>query len=148
MRKLILRTTHHALQTMTKQLINPSTLPKPRGFNHAVLCRGGNVLFLAGQDASDGDGRIVAPGDVVKQYEQVLQNLQAVVQAAGGQMTDIVKLTIFVKDRHDYKSKLRELGQVHRKYFGDYYPAMALLEVTGFYQEENLIELEGFAYLD
>lgn len=133
---------------MTKQLINPSTLPEPRGFSHAVLCSGGRVLFLAGQDASDSKGHIVAPGDVVKQYEQVLKNLQAVVQEAGGQMTDIVKLNIFVKDRHDYKKHLRELGKVHKKFFGNYFPAFALLEVNGFYREENLIELEGFAYLE
>jgi enamine deaminase RidA (YjgF/YER057c/UK114 family) len=133
---------------MTKRLINPTHLPPPRGFNHGILCHGGQILFLAGQDASDGNGRIIAPGNVVKQYEQVLQNLQAVVEEAGGTMQDIVKLTIFVKDRQDYLSKLSDLGQVHKKYFGNYYPTFALLEVTGFFQEENLIELEGFAYID
>ncbi len=129
-------------------MINPPQLIPPRGFNHAILCSGGHVLFLAGQDATGGDGRIVAPGDVVKQYEQVLQNLQAVVQEAGGVMQDIVKLNIFVKDRDDYVSKLSELGRIHKKYFGNYYPTMALFEVTGFFQPDNLIELEGFAYLD
>ncbi len=133
---------------MPKQLINPTQLPPPRGFNHAILCSGGDLLFLAGQDASDGNGQIVAPGDVVAQYEQVLRNLQAVVETAGGTMADIVKLNIFVRDRDDYVSKSRELGRVHRRYFGDYYPTMALLEVTGFYQTDNLIELEGFAYLE
>jgi enamine deaminase RidA (YjgF/YER057c/UK114 family) len=133
---------------MSKTIINPPELLTPRGFNHAILCSGGRILFLAGQDASDENGRIVAPGDVVKQYEQVLKNLQAVVTAAGGRMTDIVKLNIYVKDRDDYVSKLSQLGQVHKTYFGDHYPAMALLEVTGFFQTENLIELEGFAYLD
>lgn len=133
---------------MPKQLINPPHLPPPRGFNHGILCSGGSVLFLAGQDATGADGRVVAPGDVVAQYEQVLQNLQAVVAAAGGRMTDIVKLNIFVKNRDDYVGKLRELGRVHKQYFGDYYPAMALFEVTGFFQTAALIECEGFAYLD
>jgi enamine deaminase RidA (YjgF/YER057c/UK114 family) len=133
---------------MTKQLINPQHLSPPRGFNHGILCNGGQILFLAGQDASDGNGRITAPGDVVKQYEQVLQNLHAVVTEAGGSMKDIVKLNIFVKDRQDYVSKLADLGRVHKRYFGSHYPTMALLEVTGFFQDENLIELEGFAYID
>jgi enamine deaminase RidA (YjgF/YER057c/UK114 family) len=133
---------------MTKQLINPPHLPPPRGFNHGILCSDGRVLFLAGQDATGADGRIVAPGDVVGQYEQVLKNLQAVVAEAGGQMTDIVKLNIFVKDRDDYVAKLGALGRVHKTYFGDYYPAMALFEVTGFFQTAALIECEGFAYLD
>jgi enamine deaminase RidA (YjgF/YER057c/UK114 family) len=62
-------------------------------------------------------------------------------------MQDIVKLNIFVKDRADYMAKLKPLGRVFRGYFGDYYPTMALFEVTGFFQEENLVEMEGFAVL-
>ena len=133
---------------MPKQLINPPQLVQPRGFNHGILASGGQILFLAGQDASDANGNIVAPGDVVAQYEQVLHNLNAVVEEAGGTMPDIVKLNIFVKDRDDYVAKLRQLGPVHKKYFGSYYPTMALFEVTGFFQEENLIELEGMAYIE
>jgi enamine deaminase RidA (YjgF/YER057c/UK114 family) len=130
-----------------KQLINPPHLPPPRGFNHGILTEGGRLLFLSGQDASDGDGRIVSPGDLVAQYEQVLRNLQAVVTEAGGTMQDIVKLTIYVKDRDDYRRKLRELGQVHKKYFGAYYPTMALFEISNFFQDENLVELEGIAVI-
>jgi len=130
-----------------KKLINPSGLPVPKGFNHGVLVTAGWTLFLAGQDASDSQGKIVAVGDVVGQYEQVLRNLKAVVEAADGHMDDIVKLNIFVKDRRDYLAKRKEIGEVHRRYFGDWYPAMALFEVTGFYQEDALIELEGVAII-
>ena len=133
---------------MTKQVIIPPSLPKPRGFNHGFLCSGGKTLFLAGQDAGDADGNIVCLGDIVGQYEQVLRNLQAVVTEAGGTMQDIVKMTIFVSDRDDYVAHLKELGSVHQKFFGRYYPATALIEVVGFYQKGNLIEIEGFAYLD
>ncbi|MBP8001620.1 MAG: RidA family protein [Chloroflexi bacterium] len=133
---------------MPKQIVNPPQLAPPRGFNHGIVGDRGRTLFLAGQDASDNTGQIIAPGDVVAQYEQVLKNLQAVVQAAGGQMTDIVKLNIFVSNRDDYVSKLGAIGHIHKQYFGSYYPAMALLEVTGFFQKSALIELEGFAYLE
>ena len=129
-----------------KQLINPPQLAPPRGFNHGIVTEGGRLLFLAGQDASDGNGRIIS-GDLVAQFDQVLRNLQAVVTEAGGTMPDIVKLNIFVKDRDDYRSKLRELGQIHKKYFGAYYPAMALFEISSFFQDENLVELEGIAVL-
>ncbi|WIG60974.1 MAG: hypothetical protein OJF49_003722 [Ktedonobacterales bacterium] len=132
---------------MTRQIITPPQLPKPRGFNHGILVTGGKLLFLAGQDASDAKGRIVAPGDVVAQLEQVLSNLRAVVRAAGGEMRDIVKLNIFVRDRDDYVAKHKPLGVVFRAYFGDYYPALALFEVTGFFQKDALIELEGMAAL-
>jgi enamine deaminase RidA (YjgF/YER057c/UK114 family) len=132
---------------MPKEIINPPELAPPKGFNHGFLTQGGSILFLAGQDGSDGDGRIVAPGDLLAQFEQVLENLQSVVTAAGGAMEDIVKLNLFVKDRDDYKARLKELGQVYRRYFGDHYPAMALFEVNGFFRSECLIEMEGFAVI-
>ncbi len=133
---------------MPKQVINPAALAPPRGFNHGILASGGRTLFLAGQDASDENGRIVAPGDLLAQYEQVLRNLQAVVVEAGGTMQDIVKLNIFVKSRDEYVAQLRQLGAIHRRYFGDYYPAMALFEVSAFFLADALIEMEGFAYIE
>jgi enamine deaminase RidA (YjgF/YER057c/UK114 family) len=133
---------------VSKQIINPPELVSPRGYNHGIVTSGGRLLFLAGQDASNAEGQIVAPGDLVAQCEQVLVNLNAVVMAAGGRMPDIVKLNIFVRDRDDYLSKLAPLGRVFRMYFGDYYPTMALFEVSAFFQTDALIELEGFAVLE
>lgn len=132
---------------MGKEIINPSSLPTPRGFNHGLLTTGGRLLFLAGQDASDGDGKIVAPGDILAQCQQVLHNLHAVVHEAGGQMADIVKLNVFVTSRDAYVAQLKPFGRLFREYFGDYYPAMALFEVKGLFQPEALIEMEGFAVL-
>ena len=132
---------------MPKHLINPSSLTAPRGFNHGILVSGGQWLFLAGQDASDQAGQIVAPGDVVAQYAQALRNVQAVVTEAGGAMTDIVQFTVFVKDRADYVAKLKPLGEAHHRYFGAYYPAMALFEVAGFFQADALIEVQGIAII-
>lgn len=133
---------------MEKKIINPPTLAAPRGFNHGILVKGGSVLFLAGQDASDIEGRIVAPGDLYGQFEQVLRNLKAVVEAAGGEMQHIVKLNIFVRSRAEYVQQLKRFGPLFRDYFGDYYPAMALFEVSAFFQEEALIELEGIAVVE
>jgi enamine deaminase RidA (YjgF/YER057c/UK114 family) len=132
---------------MTKEIINPASLPTPRGFNHGLLTTGGKLLFLAGQDASDGEGHIVAPGDMVAQCQQALHNLHAVVHEAGGQMTDIVKLNVYVTSRDAYVEHLKPLGKLFREYFGAYYPAMALFEVVGLFQPEAMIEMEGFAVL-
>jgi enamine deaminase RidA (YjgF/YER057c/UK114 family) len=132
---------------MEKRLINPPGLPQPRGFNHGVLTSGGRLLFMAGQDPSGADGKIVSPGDLVAQFEQVIRNLKAVAEAAGGGVSDIVKLNIFVKSRDDYKARLKELGRIYRSYFGDYYPAMALFEVSDFFQPEALVEIEGIAVI-
>ncbi|MGI9060912.1 MAG: RidA family protein [Ktedonobacteraceae bacterium] len=133
---------------MGKQIINPPSLARATGFSHGILVTGGRLLFLAGQTASDAEGRIVAPGNLVAQYEQVLRNLQTVVEAAGGKMQDIMKITIFVRDRDDYHAHLKPLGKVHQSYFGAYYPTTALLEISRFFQDEALIEIEGLAVLD
>jgi enamine deaminase RidA (YjgF/YER057c/UK114 family) len=132
---------------MDKTIINPPTLPRPRGFSHGILVTGGRLLFLAGQTGSDATGQIVAPSDLVAQYEQTLQNLKTVVEAAGGTMQDIMQITIFVRDRDDYLAHLKPLGQVHRSFFGEYYPATALFEISRFFQDEALIEIEGLAVL-
>lgn len=132
---------------MDKTIINPPSLARPTGFSHGILVTGGRLLFLAGQAASDAEGRIVVPGDLVAQYEQVLRNLKTVVEAAGGTMQDIMKITIFVRDRDDYRAHLKPLGKVHRSFFGSYYPATALFEISRFFQDEALIEIEGLAVL-
>jgi enamine deaminase RidA (YjgF/YER057c/UK114 family) len=133
---------------MAKRIVTPSSLVRPRGFSHGIITSGGRLLWLAGQDASDVEGRIVGAGDLAAQMDQVLHNLHAVVHEAGGQMTDIVKVTIFVRNRDEYVAKQRMLGSVWKRYFGDYYPAMALFEVMGFFQKDALIELEGVAVID
>src|SRR5215467_1256776 len=133
---------------MGKTIINPPILARPRGFSHGILVPGGQLLFLAGQTGSDAEGNIVAPGDLVVQYEQVLHNLKAVVEAAGGKMQDIVKITIFVRDRDDYLAHLGPLGAVHQSFFGAYYPATSLLEISRFYQDGILVEIDGLAMID
>src|SRR5712692_10841889 len=132
---------------MEKEIINPPSLARPRGFSHGIAVTGGRLLFLAGQTGTDAEGRIIAPGNIVAQYEQIMHNFQAVVEAAGGKMQDITKLNIFVRDRDDYLAHLKSLGVVHRTFFGAYYPTMALFEVSRFFQDETLVEIEGLAVI-
>jgi enamine deaminase RidA (YjgF/YER057c/UK114 family) len=127
--------------------INPATLGVPVGFSHGFEVRSGRILFLAGQVARDRDGRLVAPGDVVGQFRQVCENLRAVVDAAGGRMTDIVKLTIYVLDVADYKAHTKAIGAVYREYFGKHFPAMTLVGARDLYDAADgcLLEIEGVA---
>lgn len=131
-----------------QRLIAPPSLSAPRGFSHGILVKGGQLLFIAGQDASDVEGKIVAPGDLIQQFEQVLRNLNAVVQAAGGTLQDVVKLNVFVRDRRGYVANLKPIGEVFRRHFNGHYPAMALFEVSGFFRDDALIEMEGIAVLE
>ena len=130
------------------QPVNPPSLPKPTGYAHAWEVQGGKTVYIAGQVAMDKDGHVVGKGDLVAQFRQVCENLRMVVTARAGQMNDIVKLTIFVLSKTEYKARGRDIGSVYRDYFGRHYPAMTLVEVRGLYDDDCLIEIEGIAIVD
>ena len=131
------------------ELHNPPSLMKPVGYSHAAETRGGRVLFLAGQVAKDRDGQVVGKGDLIAQFRQVCENLKTLVTAAGGQLTDVVKLTIYVLDASEFKRQGKPIGVVYRDYFGKHFPAMTLVGVRDLYDaaEGCLIEIDGFACL-
>jgi len=130
--------------------VNPPALPKPNGFSHAFEVQGGKTLYLAGQVAVDQGGAVVGAGDLVAQFRQVCANLKALVTARDGQTSDIVKLTIYVLSKDDFKSKTREIGAVYREYFGKHFPAMTLVEVKGLFDDDRgcVIEIDGVAVVD
>ena len=129
---------------MTHQLepINPPSLVRPVGFSHGYLARGGNVLFLAGQVAVDGNGRAVGRGDLVAQFRQVCVNLRAVVEAAGGSLADIVSLTIYVLDVGAYRANRKGIGEVYRELFGKHFPAMTLVGARDLFDAPDGCEIE------
>ncbi|MBM4422351.1 MAG: RidA family protein [Chloroflexi bacterium] len=132
---------------MPKTIVNPSSLAKPSGYSNGFMIDGGRLLVLAGQTGMDVTGRIASPGDIVAQFRQALSNLQAVIAEAGGAMTDIVKLNIFVTERDAYKTNLKPIGEVYRSFFGRHYPAMTLVEVKRLFDDEAMIEIEGWAVI-
>jgi enamine deaminase RidA (YjgF/YER057c/UK114 family) len=131
---------------MTKTILNPDSLAKPSGYAHGVMASG-TLLFLAGQTGMDVNGRITAPGDLVGQFRQALANIKAVMDEAGGQMSDMVKLTLFVTNKRAYHDQLKPIGAAYRDFFGRYYPAMTLVEVKSLFDDAALIEIDGIAML-
>ena len=105
------------------------------------------MLFLAGQTGTDATGKIINPFDLVEQFTHTLANLKTVIEAAGGTMTDIVKLTIFVTDKIAYRAQLGRIGEAYRAFFGYYYPAMTLVEVKSLFDRNAMVEIEGIAVL-
>ena len=130
------------------EAVNPPALVKPHGYSHAYEVQGGKTLYIAGQVALDREGALVGAGDLVAQFRQVCENLRAAVGARGGQLTDIVKLTVYVLSTADYKARAREIGGVYREYFGRHYPAMTLVEVKGLYDDGCAIEIEAIAVVE
>jgi enamine deaminase RidA (YjgF/YER057c/UK114 family) len=128
--------------------VNPPALAKPAGYSHGFEVQGGKTLYMAGQVATDKAGAVVGKGDLVAQFRQVCENLKALLLARGGQMNDIVKLTMYVLSKADYKAKAKDIGLVYREYFGRHFPAMTLVEVKGLYDDDCAIEIEGVAVVD
>ena len=128
--------------------VNPPTLAKPVGYSHGFEVQGGKTLYMAGQVATDKAGTVVGKGDLVAQFRQVCENLKALLLARGGQMNDIVKLTMYVLSKADYKANAKDIGLVYREYFGRHFPAMTLVEVKGLYDDDCAIEIEGVAVVD
>ena len=129
--------------------LNPPTLMKAVGFSHACTVANGRLLYVAGQVARDAAGRLVGRGDIVAQFRQVCENWKAVLDAAGGSFTDVVKWTIYVLDVDDYKQHTRAIGAVYREYFGRQVPAMTLVGARDLYDRADgcVIEIEGVAAL-
>jgi enamine deaminase RidA (YjgF/YER057c/UK114 family) len=122
-------------------ILNPSPLGQPSGWNHGMLGpAGGRVLFVAGQAAA-------AAGGLVEQWEGALERVVAVVRAAGGAPEDIGRMTVYVTDRAAYLAARRALGAVHRRHMGKHYPAMALVEVKALVDEGALVEIEATAVI-
>jgi enamine deaminase RidA (YjgF/YER057c/UK114 family) len=127
------------------EFVNPEGLAVPRGFSHAAV-GSGRLVFLAGQTALDGSGRIVG-GTVVEQFGRALGNLLLALAAAGGAPGDLASLTIYIVDMDDYRANARAIGEVWRRLVGDGYPAMAAVGVTRLWDAQALVEVQGYAVL-
>jgi enamine deaminase RidA (YjgF/YER057c/UK114 family) len=129
------------------EILNPESLGAPRGYNNGLLApAGGRILFVAGQVAMDANGQVI-DGDVAAQWARALENVMAVVRAAGGEATDIGRMTIFVTDKAEYMAARMALGTVWRRVMGSHYPAMTLVEVSGLVEEGAVVEIEATAVI-
>ncbi|GAA2518035.1 RidA family protein [Streptomyces levis] len=131
---------------MSIERVNPPELSPPAGFSHAVVARGSRVVFLAGQTALDAEGK-VAGTTLPEQFEKALANLLDALAAAGGTPADLARVTVYATDVAAYRTHAPELGRRWRELAGRDYPAMAVVQVVRLWDEEALVELDGFAVL-
>jgi len=99
---------------ISREVLNPPDWKKPRGYSNLIKTTGGSILFAAGQGASDIQGHLVGEGDICRQYEQILANIQDVMATGGAKMTDIVRLTIYCTDRDAFLAKGKECAQIYK----------------------------------
>ncbi len=134
---------HAAMSQARPRLINPPGLSVPRGYSHlAEVPPGERLLFISGQVPLDSAGRLVGPGDFRAQAQQVFSNLQTVLEAAGANFADVVKLNYYIVDI----SNLSVLREVRDEYVNTAAPpASTLAEVKGLFREGVLLEVEAIA---
>lgn len=131
---------------MKATIVNPEALGQPIGYSNGILFEGGSLLFVAGQIGWDRERRIVSD-DFAEQFAQALENVLAVVREAGGEPANIARLLIFVTDKEEYKSRLRDAGSAYRQLMGKHFPAMALVEVSSLLEDLAKVEIEAIAVL-
>jgi 2-iminobutanoate/2-iminopropanoate deaminase len=131
---------------LSRRVISDPRLPAPmRGgaFSSGVEAPVGSTVFVSGQVAMDTEGNVVGEGDIRSQTETVLEHVKTVVEAAGGGMDDIVKVTVFITDMGLYD----EIHEVRRRYFEEPYPASSMVEVSALIDPRLLIEIEAVAVI-
>jgi reactive intermediate/imine deaminase len=106
--------------------------------------RVGQTIYVAGQLPYDGEGNLIGHGDIKAQTRRVFENIKKIVEAGGGTMDDVVKLTVFVTD-----VRYREAyGEVRTEFFGPNPPASTLVQISNLAVPGALIEIEAVAALD
>ncbi|QFT30426.1 Enamine/imine deaminase [Labrenzia sp. THAF82] len=130
---------------MKPEVIHPEGWAKALGYANGMLMPDG-TLHIGGQIGWDKDKRF-APGGFLPQMEQALTNIADIVEAAGGEISDIGRLTWFIKDKTEYLAKQREVGEVYRRVFGKHFPAMSMLVVKDLIEDEAVIEIEATAFV-
>jgi len=131
---------------MKMTIINPESLGKPRGYSNGLLFEGGSLLFIAGQVGWDADCRIVSD-DFAEQFAQALENVLAVVSAAGGSPENIARMLICVTDKEEYNSRLRDVGSAYRQLMAKHFPVMTLVEVKSLLEDLAKVEIEAIAVI-
>jgi 2-iminobutanoate/2-iminopropanoate deaminase len=113
-------------------------------FRIAQGYRVGEFLFISGQAPIDEYGQIVGVGDFDAQAEQVFANLERVLRAGGSSFTNVIKVTIFLRDMSNFP----KIVELRSRYFTPPYPADTIVEVTSLYSPDALIEIEAIAVAD
>ena len=126
---------------MSKTIIQTSSAPPPIGpYSQAVAI--GNLVFTAGQIPLDPATGQVVPGDIKAQTARVLENIKAILAAAGSSLERVVKTTVFIKDMDEFAA----MNEVYAQFFSDKAaaPARSTVEVARLPKDVR-VELEAVA---
>ncbi len=110
-------------------------------YSQAIVA--GNLVFTAGQVPFDPATGQVVEGDIAAQTERVLQNIRAILEAAGTSLAKVVKTTVFLADMNDFAA----MNEVYARHFGDHRPARSTVQAARL-PRDVAVEIEAVAVLD
>lgn len=128
-----------------KQQITSPKLAEPNGhFSQATSIHArGKLVFISGMTAHRANGSIAGIGDVEAQTRQVYENLTAAVEAAGGELQDIVRVDVYVRNIEHFSV----IHEVRSAYFSEPLPASTMVEVSKMVSPDYLVEISAIAVL-
>lgn len=121
----------------TKVMIHTPNAPAPIG-TYSQAIRWGDTVYISGQIPIDPKTNLLVNDSFSAQTRQVFMNLSAIATAAGGELNDILKLTIYLTDLHHFT----EVNQIMSEYFHEPYPARAVIEIKDL-PKDAPIEIEA-----
>jgi enamine deaminase RidA (YjgF/YER057c/UK114 family) len=125
--------------------LNPPALATPPGYSQVVDVRASRIIFIAGQTALDRHGELVGRNDFAAQADQVFRNMSVALQSVGCTASNLVKLTVFVRDMGHLSSYRKARDRFFATVTPPAAPAVTLVEVSKLYGPDLLIEIEAVA---
>jgi enamine deaminase RidA (YjgF/YER057c/UK114 family) len=126
----------------------PDWLP-PKGYSNGIMAEmrvGSKLVFVGGQIGWNGQQQFETD-DFAGQVRQTLENIAAVLREAGGGPEHMVRMTWYVKDKHEYVASYPAIGKHYREVMGRNFPAMTAVEVADLVEDRAKVEIEVTAVI-
>jgi enamine deaminase RidA (YjgF/YER057c/UK114 family) len=130
------------------RMSNPANLHRPVGpYSQVSRVKASELVFLAGQTATDLAGNVVGPGDLEAQCKQVFANVEAALNSVGASWSNVVHFTNYLINREDQPKFVKYRLGFFPKIFPNGYPPNTILFVDELLQKEFLVEVQAIAAL-
>ena len=128
---------------MSFERIYADGVPEPDPKLWSNCKKTGDLVFLSGLVAIDSEGKVISPNDAHQQACIIFEYIKSYLEAAGGHINDLAKMTIFLTDIRDRS----EVLEARKKFFSGDFPCSTLIAVDALIDPRMLVEIEGIAVI-